>query len=228
MAKIDMFRFAGYDGIEVQIPRDYKQRVQFGENVKECLDHIRQLPTGDILLNQIKHAVPLAVSPTIANSPAIRDLQFDISINVIIMPNVVRYMQSGHMEVFGEMVESRNPAHNPPRGAFWRRAGTGAETEALDDEAASKPGFGSKAVIRFSNAQMSSSLETPPFIVLAHELIHAVHHLYGVRWDGQEEDRTTGTGNFDGGRSGKGPGIRPLLSENELRREAGLPLRRSY
>jgi len=228
MTQMDMFRFTGFDGIEIQIPRGYEQRDQFGLSIKECLQRIRRFPTGDILLNQIKHAVPLAVSPTIADSPAVRNLQFDISINVIIMPTVVRYMQSGYMEVFGEMVESSSSGHNPPRAAFWRRAGTGAHTEALDTEAASRPGIGSKAVITFSNAQMSSSIETPPFIVLAHELIHAVHHLYGYRWDGQEEDRTTGTGNFDGGRSGRGPGIRPLLSENELRREAGLPIRRSY
>jgi hypothetical protein len=228
MTQMEIFRFPNFDGIEVHIPSDYEQLEQFGLSVMECLKQIRRLPTGDILLNQIKFAVPLAVSPAIAENPEIRNLRFDISVNVIIMPIVVRYMQGGYREVFGEMVESSHPGHNPSRGAFWRRAGSGAQTEALDNDAASKPGIGSKAVVRFSNAQMSNSLETPPFIVLAHELIHAVHHLYGVRWDGQEEDRTTGTGNFDGGRSGRGPGIRPLLSENELRREARLPIRRSY
>jgi hypothetical protein len=142
----------------VHIPSDCEQLEQFGLSVKECLKQMRRLPTGDIVLNQIKFAVPLAVSPAIAENPEIRNLQFDISVNVIIMPIVVRYMQGGYREVFGEMVESSHPGHNPSRGAFWRRAGTGAQTEALDNDAASKPGIGSKAVIRFSNAQMSSFL----------------------------------------------------------------------
>jgi hypothetical protein len=220
MALIDKFEFPGFGGIGVQVPRSMATRETFALNVWECLKQIRRLPSGDILLNQIKLARPQAVSPRDAHNKETRALQFDISTMVIIMPMEVEYVQSGYVK-FGGMMPSTNPQHNPD-APFYRRGGS-ASTEALDLDAAGQMGVGSKAVIRFSNAIMSSGLNTPPFIVLAHELIHAQHYLFGVRYASSEdeENRTSGVGKFD-------RHLKPLVSENQLRREAGLPARRAY
>jgi len=220
MALIDKFEFPGFDGISIQVPRSMPTRETFALNVWECLKQIRRLPSGDILLNQIKLARPVAVSPRDAHSEETRSLQFGISTMVIILPMEIEYVQSGYLK-FGGMRPSANPQHNPD-APFYRR-GTGASTEALDLDAAGQMNRGSKAVIRFSNAIMSSGLSTPPFIVLAHELIHAQHYLFGARYDARddEENRTTGVGKFSGR-------MEPMVSENRLRREAGLPPRHAY
>ena len=58
-----------------------------------------------------------------------------------------------------------------------------------------------------------------PFIVLAHELIHALHFLQGIQIDGQDEERwTTGIGIYE----------RNPMSENAFRSQFGLPLRVNY
>lgn len=220
MTLINTYDFPGFEGISVQAPQSMPNRETFALNVWECLKQIRRLPSGAILLNQIKLARPLAVSPRNSPSEVIRLLQFDIRTMVIIYPIEIEYVQSGYM-MFGGMMPSSARDHNPD-APFWRR-GTGASTEALDLDAAGQMHRGSKAVIRFSNAIMSSGLSTPPFIVLAHELIHAQHYLWGVRYDAKEdeENRTTGVGKFRGA-------MEPMVSENRLRREAGLPERLAY
>lgn len=97
-------------------------------------------------------------------------------------------------------------------------------------------GRGSKTQIRMHNGPGSSKIyaklvgvNTPVWIVLAHELIHAYHHLSGTTYrdevinkDGKsvrrEEMATTGLGVYASTR----------LSENALRNAAGLPLRTYY
>jgi len=219
MADIDMFEFPEFRGVDIQVPRSMQNRETFVLNIRECLQHIRRFPSGDILLNQIKYARPQAVSPRNAQSEETRSLKFGISTMVVIVPMAVEYVQSGYL-MFGGMVPSSNPQHNPV-GRFYRRGG--ASTEALDLDAAGMIGVGSKAVIRFSNAIMPSGINTPPFIILAHELIHAQHYLFGVRHDPSivEENRTMGVGKYD-------TYLRPLVSENQIRREAGLPIRIAY
>ncbi len=221
MADIDVFKFSEFGGISIQVPRPHPNVESYVLNIRECLQHIRRTPSGDILLNQIKFAVPLlGVSTHTARNEETRSLQFDISDNVVIIPMLAEYVQSGYM-MWNGMQKSTTPGHNPPGSRFWRRRG--ASTEALDGAAADTPGVGSKAVIRFSNAVMSTNITSPPFIILAHELVHAAHYLCGHRWDGGEEERTTGIGQWAPGQS-----MQPLVSENQIRQEAGLPPRTSY
>lgn len=96
-------------------------------------------------------------------------------------------------------------------------------------------GKGSKTYVAMHNGPDSEAIytrlcgkRTPTWIVLAHELIHALHHLSGttyrdsVRGEGgeakREEMATTGLGAYKNGR----------LTENAIRREAGLPERTFY
>jgi len=82
-------------------------------------------------------------------------------------------------------------------------------------------GNGSAAVVRFSNTvrALNSGLKNPPFVGLAHELIHALHSLKGENKGGSEEEqRTVGLGKYS----------TEKLCENAIRRDAGLPNRDAY
>jgi hypothetical protein len=97
-------------------------------------------------------------------------------------------------------------------------------------------GRGSDSKIRMHNGPNSdqiysglSGIHTPAWIVLAHELIHALHHLSGTAYEevinvpGQgdvrrEEIWTTGLGVYANTR----------ISENKFRAEVGLPQRTHY
>lgn len=73
-----------------------------------------------------------------------------------------------------------------------------------------------------------ATVRTPTWVALAHELIHAMHHLGGNAYSEsvtarggevkREEMFTTGLGPYEGNR----------LSENAIRREANLPVRTFY
>jgi hypothetical protein len=96
-------------------------------------------------------------------------------------------------------------------------------------------GKGSATMIAMHNGPESEAIytrlagvRTPTWVALAHELIHAFHHLSGTTYkdeygskDGsakREEMATTGLGAYKNGR----------LTENAIRREVGLPERSHY
>jgi hypothetical protein len=95
-------------------------------------------------------------------------------------------------------------------------------------------GKGSEAFVRYINSALDPAvgvmnhrimrLPNPPFVALAHELIHAFHCLSGNRYpdsvDGvrREELYTTGVGPYQDTR----------ISENAIRKEHGLPERTCY
>ena len=68
-------------------------------------------------------------------------------------------------------------------------------------------------------AQRNSGLDAPPFVGLAHELIHAWHGLNGEKKTSvsEEESRTVGTDEYAG----------ELVSENAFRADATLEKRES-
>ena len=78
---------------------------------------------------------------------------------------------------------------------------------------------GTLCELYFDSAQMmtSSGVVTLPFIVLAHELIHSYHNLYGIV-KSDEEKWTTGIAPF----------ADEEMSENGFRKAFGLPRRDSY
>ncbi len=96
-------------------------------------------------------------------------------------------------------------------------------------------GEGGRSIIRMHNEATSeqvftqlAGVPTPTWIALAHELIHALHHLSGTTYSdkvvaaggevSREEMATTGLGVYANAR----------ISENAIRAEAGLALRTHY
>ncbi|MDA7859479.1 type III secretion system effector protein [bacterium] len=90
------------------------------------------------------------------------------------------------------------------------------------DQAAAGDGRGSATIIYFSNAirAQQSGLPAPPFVGLAHELIHAMHALAGDKkaTTQEEEQRTVGLAAY----------AKEAICENALRQDASLPLRLRY
>lgn len=211
----------GFGGISIQWPSS-QETLFFKRNVLEDLEHIRKTSTGDTLLNMIKHASPDVTSFGGTTDPELRELVFGAGINVVILPAKAQYVQSGYQRFGSDMLPSNNPSHNPST-PFWRRPG-GARTGAASTGAASDR-TGTVVAVQYTNAvfKMVDDELTPSFIVLAHELIHAYHYLAGHRMSERldEENRTTGTGQFVGV-------LEPLVTENRIREEAGLPHRASY
>jgi hypothetical protein len=74
--------------------------------------------------------------------------------------------------------------------------------------------------MKYTNAQILTGKgeATHSFVVLAHELIHSLHHVTGTRRDNGEEDWTTGIGAF----------VDEAMSENAFRKAFGLKLREKY
>ncbi len=81
-------------------------------------------------------------------------------------------------------------------------------------------GKGTVCMMAFDSAQMMTrgGASTTPFIVLAHELIHSYHGLYGIHKGDKEEQWTTGIGEFKNER----------MSENGFRGAFKMSLRESY
>ena len=78
-----------------------------------------------------------------------------------------------------------------------------------------------------------SRLRSPTWIVLAHELIHAFHFLSGTGYGdevrtGLRQPGMTHVKREEMATVGLGPYANSRLTENALRREAGLPLRTQY
>ncbi len=94
-----------------------------------------------------------------------------------------------------------------------------------------RAGAGTSCTVCWDNEKLKCDDKyRPPFIALAHELIHAMHDIHGATYrayDGQlsadsgkaeEEARTVGLG----------PHVDEPITENKIRAEHGLPLRPSY
>jgi hypothetical protein len=100
---------------------------------------------------------------------------------------------------------------------FW--ISKGSHNESMDQEHRHN-GWGSVCTLRYGNAQTITNTgerNIPPFIVLAHELIHALHCLKGIaeRNGTKEENWTRGVGSY----------ADSALTENTLRVAFGLARR---
>lgn len=184
--------------------------------VIENLQKIATVAAGKTLLSSIAGAKPGSRG------------NFKDGVNIVCLPLHLNFTQSGYKRevVYKEggaesitgMSSTSDPRYAPPGCPFWI-AGTSAN-EAVDQATATN-GTGSVCKVKFSNAQVITNKgETAyPHIVLAHELIHSLHCLKGVKIDGRDEELwTTGIGNY----------ADDPLSENEFRKQFGLPKRTQY
>jgi hypothetical protein len=203
-----------FDGI-VARTRDGADSNKFSRKVQEALDKINSKPVGQQLLNEI---VSLAGQVKFAASRA------NLGYAVGITPRASVKQST----LFGNI--------------RWRNYQPGGSvTFAINEVNASTPGEGSVSVITWDPASNSTpDGSRPPFIGLAHELIHAWHNLGGGSLI------STSQGTMGEPFSGAGGGIEAAknvdemrvvglqgwekepITENRIRAEHGLPYRNSY
>lgn len=195
--------------------------------VSMVLEDLRKIATKELgreLLKLIAQARPRSRSARGNASAETKAIRFSKGINVVIVPTSVSFTQSGFkMGYTGVGVEKSLQAsaaapHNLANCPFHIAGGSSAE--ALDPTADSN-GTGTVSIMRYTNAQIITSKgeAAKSFIVLAHELIHSLHHVTGTtRTDGGEELKTTGLGIYTD----------EQMSENSFRKLFGLPVRVEY
>lgn len=202
-------RLPDFPGFAVEY--DENDNPFFKAIVIENLRKIKSVPLGVQLLKQIADAKPRSRS------------DFEAGINVIVRPHQRQLVQAGHKMTYSAgsavkdtMVKSSAKTHNPDNCPFYKVGGS----QAVAEDAGETGAGGSVSVMNFTNAPGTTSKgETMyPFITLAHELIHCMHHVTGTRKDEGEEEWTTGVGRFTG----------EPMSENAFRDAFNLPARKSY
>ena len=194
----------------------------FRSMVLEDLRRIASKPIGEKLLAEIAAARPRARTVTNGGDD-LRAIPFLEGINVMITPTSMQYIQSGYKMVFtGAGMDKRPtksdlPMHNLPGCPYYPVGGSQA---VAGDVMAAGDGTGSVSIMKFTNTQVRTSKGevTHSFIVLAHELIHSLHHVTGTRRDDVEEQWTSGIGVF----------CNEPMSENKIREAFGIPARISY
>ena len=202
----------------------------FKSNLLEDLRQLASKPLGRDLLNRIANAKPKKRSVSSTLLKELQAIKFPSRVNVMCMPTSMDFVQSGNKKdiavVSGQVVpvllKSTKDPHNPANCRFYGSGGSFAE--AADPAFSGSNKGGTVSIMHYTNAQTFSQgsgerEHTWPFIVLAHELIHSLHHLLGSRNEqGEEEDWTTGIGKF----------LDEPLSENKMRDAFGLPRRKGY
>jgi hypothetical protein len=145
---------------------------------------------------------------------------FPIGINVMAKPQKIKYIQSGHLPYFGAIMKAPDGVtkYDAPRGCNHYLVGSSAN--AAINPIDSTNSQGSVCDMMFTNAQFISSRgeQIRPHIVLAHELIHSYHCLYGIKKNDDEELWASGIGKYD----------QEPISENVFRKQFKIPLRTEY
>ena len=209
-----------YPGLELQYPSGSSPFVR--KCLGEDLGRIASQPIGKDLLRRIAAAHPATRSGSNGGATT-RDIKFDRGINVIFVPTTMEYVQSGHKKTHlpGSMDKTLTPTSDPRHNLAGRTFTPigGCCAIALDVAAASN-GTGSVSVVQYTGAQTftRANEDTYSFIVLAHELIHALHHVTGTTREEDEEEATTGLGQY----------AQAMLTENAFRQAFGLPQRQQY
>lgn len=185
-----------------------------------------------IVVENLRKLATVAAGKSLLSSIAAADPRsrgtFPPKVNVVCIPRHINFTQSGfkRLVVYGSggsesitgMQETTQPQFSPKGCPFWIAGGSCNESV---DQAAATNANGSVCRMNFSNVQIITNKgETAfPFIVLAHELIHSLHCLEGIKIDGRDEELwTTGIGKY----------ANNPMSENAFRNQFGLPLRTQY
>lgn len=210
-----------FKGFAVQY--DPSKSPFFISMVLEDLRHIASKPIGKTLLAAIADARPRARRAAKNSNEEAKAIKFFKGINVVVVPTTMQYTQSGYKMGFtGRGMEkalqpSTHAAHNVEGCPYYPAGGSCAEA---GDIVAAGDGTGSVSIMKYTNAQIMTSKgeATYSFIVLAHELIHSLHHVTGTRRDNEEELWTTGIGKYSD----------EPMTENAIRAAFGLKLREAY
>jgi hypothetical protein len=194
---------------------DLSKNPFFRPIIVENLRKLTTVTVGKSLLSSISVAAPRSRG------------DFLPTVNVLCMPTQINFTQSGFKRevTYGDggsqtitgMSPTAQPQFSPQGCPFWMSGGS--SCEAVDQQAADN-GTGTVCRMRFSNVQIMTSKgeKADPYIVLAHELIHSLHCLEGIRANQDEELWTTGIGKYSNN----------PMSENAFRSQFGLPRRNKY
>ncbi len=183
--------------------------------VKEALGKIAESATGAKLLDLIAKAAPR------------HRADFPPSVNVMVVPQSMTFVQSGHKAAYYSgggmnktLMPSVDPRHKAPEGCMFYKVG-GSQNAAKDPASSTLKGQGTVCTMYFTNVEVITSKgETArPYIVLAHELIHSYHCLYGIKKEGKDEELcTTGIDGFED----------QEITENKIRTELKVQKRLAY
>lgn len=209
-----------FDGFAVRY--DPGQNPFFKAIVLENLRMIKGTDVGSKLLKLIGDARPTSRS------------NFPPSVNVIVEPQPITVVQSGYKREFVQgggaddrtLAATTDSRFSPPGCPFYKVGGS--QNQAVDTGATGN-GSGTVCIMKFTNVEIMTTKgeATKPFIVLAHELIHSWHCLYGIRKDGPDEELwTTGLGVYEKHAWNSRTDID--ISENIFRDEFGLKRRERY
>lgn len=202
---------------------DPNSKPFFVAMVLEDLRRIASKPIGKKLLEDIAAARPRARAAGASSNAEAKEIVFEAGVNVVMTPTSMEYTQSGYKMAFtGKGVEkaltpSTHASHNVKDCPYHPAGGSCAQAA---DIAAAGDGTGTVSIMKYTNAQILTGKgeATHSFVVLAHELIHSLHHVTGTRRDTGEEDWTTGIGIY----------ANEPMTENAIRTAFGMKLREKY
>lgn len=204
-----------------------KEKPFFKAQVVEAMRKIASVELGKQLLKSIGDARPRVRKPASSLRSDAKAIKFSSGINVVITPAApINFIQSGYKadKVYGEGGKMSIVGLSPSAAGPYNLAGCpfhidgGSAAMAIDPMAADN-GRGCCSIMYFTNAQIMTRKgeAANPVVVLAHELIHSLHHVTGsVHKD--EELVTTGIGVY----------ADLSMTENAFRKAFGMRLRTEY
>lgn len=223
-----------FPGFAVQY--DPAMKPYFVTSVVEAMRIVVSKPIGASLVAEIAAARPSFRTPGATSK--LGDIQFPIGINVVVVPAVggdaVTWSQSTMKMGYGAGSDVKNvlvpSSHEYHNQTYRRTDGTtevcayhmddgGSVAEAYDVNHTTD-GQGTVSVMKFTNAQIQTRKgeKSWPFIVLAHELIHCLHHVTGTKLEMNEEPRSVGFPPYD----------TETYTEQKFRAAFNLPPRNMY
>ncbi|WP_270934910.1 M91 family zinc metallopeptidase [Falsiroseomonas oryzae] len=205
-------------------------------NLIDCLKQIEQLPTGFELLKSIRMA-----------KPGYRKPGLPLGVLIVFLRQVdgANVLPPGLSNRFGNLVEINEVAYQ----TFKTGNGSGAmnltSPNMMADNQQSAMGVAGFPLGSTANMDWSSSAGSfigangylPPFITLAHELIHGLHMLTGTMKQDNAEEESETVGCQVASSFGPTYGVAynplhlatlPAFCENRIRHEAGIPRRLAY
>jgi hypothetical protein len=204
----------------IHIRYDDRVTPYFEVVVLESLTKLKSTATGNKLLNLIAQSKPSKIPDFPGFPPACR-VQIVPTRERLLNPRGAKWDISltDSKGGIGGFVKTDEQSYNQ---GFKQSRDSASECQVQDlDVARYGGGIACKVEFNTSVTNKTSHGEwCTHFTILGHELIHALHSLYGIRKNNStdEENWTTGIMGFEG----------EEISENRIRADAGVPLRARY